>query len=127
MQPTGDPANFSRTNEESAEQLLDIARVASPRLWLVKLGCPGETTVTMIAGGICSYDHGSQLDEAVAFLRAHRSFVAFVTIDIGANDFPCQGRVVRPARRPFSRTTWSRSALPKVISLALASSRSLAT
>jgi lysophospholipase L1-like esterase len=44
----------------------------------------------MIAGGICSYDHGSQLDEAVAFLKAHRSFVAFVTIDIGANDFPCQ-------------------------------------
>ena len=44
----------------------------------------------MVNGGICSYRHGSQLDEAVHFLEAHRSFVAFVTIDIGANDFPCQ-------------------------------------
>jgi hypothetical protein len=43
----------------------------------------------MIEGGICSYDHGSQLDEAVAFIEAHRQFVAFITIDIGANDFDC--------------------------------------
>jgi hypothetical protein len=43
----------------------------------------------MVEGGICSYDHGSQLDEAVAFIEAHRQFVAFITIDIGANDFAC--------------------------------------
>jgi lysophospholipase L1-like esterase len=89
VQPIGDPARQYRTNEGYAEQLLAIARVESPKLTLVKLGCPGETTVTMVEGGICSYDHGSQLDEAVAFIEAHRQFVAFITIDIGANDFAC--------------------------------------
>ena len=89
VQPIGDPANLYRTTDGYAEQLLGIARAGSPKLSLVKLGCPGETTATMIAGGICTYAHGSQLDEAVAFLRGHRSLVAFVTIDIGANDFPC--------------------------------------
>ena len=51
----------------------------------------------MINGGICSYPHGSQLDEAVAYLESHRQFVAFITIDIGANDFPCQAAECVPA------------------------------
>lgn len=89
VQPIGDPADLYRTDEGYAEQLLEIARGDSPKLSLVKLGCPGETTTTMIDGGICAYSHGSQLEEAVAFLQAHRQMVAFVTIDIGANDFPC--------------------------------------
>jgi GDSL-like Lipase/Acylhydrolase family len=33
-----------------------------------------------------SFPHGSHLAEAVGFLRAHRGFVSFVTIDIGADD-----------------------------------------
>ena len=57
-----------------------------PALQLVKLGCPGETTSTMINGGICRYPGGSQLAAAVAFLRAHRGHVLLVTLDIGAND-----------------------------------------
>ncbi|HEX2754945.1 MAG TPA: SGNH/GDSL hydrolase family protein [Candidatus Limnocylindrales bacterium] len=97
VQPIGDPADLYRTDAGYAEQLLGIAQPQSPKLGLVKLGCPGETTTTMIAGGICSYAHGSQLDEAVAFLRAHRAHVAFVTIDIGANDFPCQTAECVPA------------------------------
>jgi lysophospholipase L1-like esterase len=55
-------------------------------LRLVKLGCPGETTSTMINGGICRYPGGSQLAAAVAFLRDHRGHVLLVSIDIGAND-----------------------------------------
>ena len=90
VQPIGDPANMYRTNDGYADQLYAIAKSRFPNLVLVKLGCPGETTGTMIAGGICDYHHGSQLDEAVAFLHAHHRFVAFVTIDIGSNDFPCQ-------------------------------------
>jgi lysophospholipase L1-like esterase len=97
VQPIGDAADLYRTREGYAEQLLAIARVESPKLSLVKLGCPGETTTTMIAGGICTYPHGSQLDEAVSFLNAHRALVAFVTIDIGANDFPCQAAECVPA------------------------------
>ncbi|OGO55941.1 MAG: hypothetical protein A2V84_02630 [Chloroflexi bacterium RBG_16_70_13] len=97
VQPIGDPADAYRTDEGYAEQLLAIAQTESPKLSLVKLGCPGETTTTLIEGGICSYPHGSQLDEAVAFLHAHRDFVAFVTIDIGANDFPCYDAECIPA------------------------------
>jgi len=97
VQPIGDADDLYRTDDGYAEQLLAIARVDSPKLSLVKLGCPGETTSTMIDGGICSYPHGSQLDEALAFLWAHRALVAFVTIDIGANDFPCQEPACVPA------------------------------
>ena len=57
-----------------------------PGLKLVKLGCPGETTVSMINGGICRYPAGSQLAAAVGFLQAHRGRVLLVTLDIGAND-----------------------------------------
>jgi lysophospholipase L1-like esterase len=56
-----------------------------PTLKLVKLGCPGETTVSMITGGICHYRSGSQLRAADAFLRQHRGQVLLVTLDIGAN------------------------------------------
>jgi lysophospholipase L1-like esterase len=97
VQPIGDAVDLYRTDEGYAEQLLQIARATLPKLSLVKLGCPGETTTTMIAGGICAYPHGSQLDEAIAFLRSHRALVAFVTIDIGANDFPCQAAECVPA------------------------------
>jgi lysophospholipase L1-like esterase len=90
VQPIGDPANLYRTDQGYADQLFAMAREWYPNLRLVKLGCPGETTGTMIDGGICAYDHGSQLDEAVRFLHAHGKFVAFVSIDIGFNDFPCQ-------------------------------------
>jgi lysophospholipase L1-like esterase len=57
-------------------------------LTLVKLGCPGETTTSMLTGvgSPCTYRRGSQLAAAVAFIRAHRSQIALVTIDIGAND-----------------------------------------
>jgi lysophospholipase L1-like esterase len=59
---------------------------AHPGLKLVQLGCPGETTETMMHGGICRYPGGSQLAAAAAFLRSHRGHVLLVTIDIGAND-----------------------------------------
>ena len=97
VQPIGNPDELFRTDRGYAEQLLQTARARYPKLALEKLGCPGETTTTMIQGGICTYDEGSQLDEAIAFLHAHRQFVAFVTIDIGANDFPCQAAECIPA------------------------------
>jgi lysophospholipase L1-like esterase len=90
VQPTGDAADMFRTDEGYPDQLFEMAKVWYPNLKLVKLGCPGETTGTMITGGICEYDNGSQLAEAVEFLHAHGKFVAFVSIDIGVNDFPCQ-------------------------------------
>ena len=68
------------------DQLAARLRGSLPHLRLVKLGCSGETTSTMIHGGICRYPAGSQLAQAARFLRAHRGRTALITIDIGAND-----------------------------------------
>jgi lysophospholipase L1-like esterase len=74
------------TAQGYADQLYAALRAGDPGLRLVKLGCSGETTHTMIDGGICSYPAGSQLAQAVSFLRAHRGHISLITIDIGAND-----------------------------------------
>jgi lysophospholipase L1-like esterase len=57
-------------------------------LRLAKLGCPGETTTSMLtgAGSPCAYPQGSQLAAALAFLRAHHGQTGLITIDIGANN-----------------------------------------
>jgi lysophospholipase L1-like esterase len=84
------------TNQGYPDQLYAMLRPFDHNLVLAKLGCPGETTATMINGGICGYagdqrfsltaDKGNQLAAALAFLRAHRGHVPLITIDIGAND-----------------------------------------
>ena len=74
------------TDQGYPDQLYAMLHPGDPGLRLVKLGCAGETTTTMIHGGICSYPGGSQLAAAVRFLRAHPGRVSLVTIDIGAND-----------------------------------------
>jgi lysophospholipase L1-like esterase len=74
------------TGQGYPDQLYAVLHRGQPALRLVKLGCPGETTATMIHGGICRYRGGSQLAAAVAFLNAHRGRVVLVTIDVGAND-----------------------------------------
>ncbi len=57
-----------------------------PGLVQENLSCSGATTTSLIEGPGCSYSTGTQLGDAEAFLRAHQGQVAFVTIDIGAND-----------------------------------------
>jgi acetyl esterase/lipase len=57
-----------------------------PNLQVENLGCGGATTASMADGPGCSYTTGTQLGDAVAFLKAHPHQVAFVTIDIGADD-----------------------------------------
>jgi len=74
------------TSDGYADQVYAALHPSRPGLRLVKLGCPGETTASMINGGICRYRSGSQLAAAVAFLQAHRGRVLLVTLDIGAND-----------------------------------------
>jgi lysophospholipase L1-like esterase len=74
------------TRQGYADQLYATLRRGDPGLRLIKLGCSGETTSTMIHGGICRYPGGSQLAAAASFLRAHRGRVSLITIDIGAND-----------------------------------------
>jgi lysophospholipase L1-like esterase len=92
-------AYFDTTNQGYADQLWRSRRTSDPGLVLVKLGCSGETTTSMVegfpfgirfppphGGALCHYRHGSQLADAVAFLERHRDQIAFVTIDIGGND-----------------------------------------
>ncbi|HEY3833328.1 MAG TPA: carboxylesterase family protein [Acidimicrobiia bacterium] len=55
-------------------------------LQTVNLGCGGATTTSMANGPGCSYSSGTQLGDAVAFLKAHGHQVALVTIDVGASD-----------------------------------------
>ena len=86
-----DATGMNRASDEGyPDQLHALLRTTMPHLRLVKLGCSGETTLTMIRGGVCRYPKGSQLGEALAFLHAHRQFVTLVTLDVGADDLlPC--------------------------------------
>jgi lysophospholipase L1-like esterase len=79
------PGEFARGY---ADQLYHRVHSRQRQLRLVKLGCPGETSESLISGidSPCSYPSGSQLDEATSFLRAHPGQVSFITINIGGND-----------------------------------------
>ena len=71
-------------------RVLDAEQDTSPKTKLVNLACSGETSTSLVNGGRCSYDEGSQLAEAVEFLSAHRHTTRLVTLTIGANDVtPC--------------------------------------
>jgi lysophospholipase L1-like esterase len=106
FQPIGGPASSAAPpgyNQGYADQLFKLERGRYTQLQLVKLGCGGESTVSMLDGsqdrnvasscGPPSFyaqhypDGGTQQAEAMTFLQEHRGSVAFVTIDIGANDF----------------------------------------
>jgi lysophospholipase L1-like esterase len=72
-----------------ADDLFLTLQAKDPSLQLIKLGCSGESTGTMINGGKCvdRYPAGtSQLSVAEQFLAEHRADVEYLTIDIGAND-----------------------------------------
>jgi lysophospholipase L1-like esterase len=85
------------TTQGYADDLAVAERVHVRDLQLVKLGCGGETTASMLTGKgnaaharrfHCDRAGGSQLAAAVRFLKAHHRAgeVPLVTIDIGAND-----------------------------------------
>jgi lysophospholipase L1-like esterase len=90
FQPIGGPHTNSAAvgySQGYADQLFKLARDGGQdQLRLVKLGCGGESTATMIEDSRCAYDTGSQLGDAVEFLDAHPGEVAFITINLGAND-----------------------------------------
>ena len=106
-QPIGGPRTFNVLpihgyDQGYADQLLKLERNSHPQLQLVKFGCGGESSVSMLHGsqfpdvaascGPPSFyaarypNGGTQLSEATAFLEAHSGSVAFITIDLGAND-----------------------------------------
>ena len=93
IQPDATGAS-QRTNDGYPDQLFDIIEPQFRKIRLVKLGCPGETTATMLAGGICDYRKGSQLAQAVKFLHSHKDKVELITIDMGVNDILAAGCIV---------------------------------
>ena len=69
-----------------ADDVLAGIRATQPKTTLVNLACPGERSTTMVSGGTCAYDEGSQLDQALEFLHAHGRYTRVVTVQVGAND-----------------------------------------
>ena len=70
--------------------VLSALQESAPKAKLRNLSCSGATTTSMLGEDRCTYEQGSQVDAAVAFLAAHKTKVDLVTIDIGANDVtPC--------------------------------------
>ncbi|HSX66588.1 SGNH/GDSL hydrolase family protein [Nocardioides sp.] len=70
-----------------AGRVLTSLQAENSKVKLANLGCVGgETTTTFTDGGICSYDEGSQLDQAVVFLRAHARTTRLVTLSLGGNN-----------------------------------------
>jgi lysophospholipase L1-like esterase len=70
--------------------VLQVLRTSAPKTQLRNLACDGETSITFVSGGKCSYEEGSQLAQALVFLRAHSSTTHLVTVTIGGNDLtPC--------------------------------------
>src|SRR2546421_9658891 len=95
------PAGVSaETNQGYTDQLAGLERSRFRGLKLYKLGCGGESTSSMLGIGnrtFCQYRgdrrlgyanrrKGSQIAAAEKFLRQRRVHVAFVTLDIGADD-----------------------------------------
>jgi len=96
VQPDATTGVNQRTDDGYPDQLFNILSAEEDDLRLVKLGCENrETTETMIyGGGLCEYEEGSQLAQAIKFLRKHGDDVALITIDIGVNDVIFSGCII---------------------------------
>jgi lysophospholipase L1-like esterase len=85
------------TDEGYVDDIGAWAAKKIPSLQVIKLGCGGDTTTSLLTGKgndknarllHCDRQGGSQLAAAVSFLKAHHAAgeVPLITIDIGAND-----------------------------------------
>jgi len=74
-------------------QVLDHLQASDDKYKQRNLACHvTETSAEMISGGDCAYEEGSQLAQALVFLRAHSDTTGVVTLTIGGNDIsPCLG------------------------------------
>lgn len=97
VQPIGPNQTDVFTNQGFTDFLYPKARKLIPGLKLVKLGCGGATTNSMINGTRRCREPGlpyasvskatSQLTYAAKFIRKHRGRVKLITVSIGGNDF----------------------------------------
>jgi lysophospholipase L1-like esterase len=115
----------SNTNEGYADDLYQTELKSIHSLQLVKLGCGGETTQSMITGRgnkFAAYNHchpagGSQLAAAVKFLKAHhaKGEVPLVTIDIGANDVDACATAPNPVTCAGAGANQIATDVPKIL------------
>jgi GDSL-like Lipase/Acylhydrolase family len=92
FQPTGIPAhNGKRTDTGYANDLVTYVAKHGIQLLMRQVGCPGETTRTMlITSDHCYKPPGRQLFAAEKYLEKEGSAAGLVTIDLGFNDVrPC--------------------------------------
>jgi lysophospholipase L1-like esterase len=82
----GSDGHSRPTNQGYVDMVAASLRSRHSNLRTIKFGCGGETTQTMLHGGICHYAKGSELAEAESFLKAHKGHVVAVTVNIGDND-----------------------------------------
>jgi lysophospholipase L1-like esterase len=102
-----------------------------PTLQVIKLGCGGDTTTSLLTGKgndaaakalHCDRQGGSQLAAAVSFLKSHHAAgeVPLITIDIGAND-------LAPCLQLTSATAAAACANPAIATVKLNTARILAS
>lgn len=100
------------------DRLYAQLKKSDPGLKHIRLGCTGETTQSLIKGGVCHYPNaGSQLDAALQAMAQHHGKVAYVTLSVGANDIQacvsatgtldgaCLGRTSRSMGQNLARIT----------------------
>jgi len=79
------------------DQIYAMLKQRYPGLVHVRLGCGGETTTTMLEGGLCDhYRTGSQMGDAVKFFRDHRDRIVLATLNMAANDIAASGCIAIP-------------------------------
>ncbi len=87
VQPTVQKPKGQRTNEGYANRLVALAAAKGVQLRLTQIGCPGESTLTLINGrNRCYKSVDTQLSDAVAYLKSHHLRDVLITIDVGFND-----------------------------------------
>lgn len=87
------------TRQGYVDQIYRVLRKSYPNLKHIRLGCGGETSATLIAGGLCAYAEESQLSEALDVIERNEGRVVLLTLNIGTNDLAFSGcfSVVDPA------------------------------
>lgn len=86
-QPTLTSPDGQPTSDGYANDLVSYEASRGVSLQLTQLGCPGETTTSMINGSDpCYGGRSSQLAQAISFLKAHHNDAGIVSIDIGFNN-----------------------------------------
>jgi GDSL-like Lipase/Acylhydrolase family len=87
FQPTPDTPHGVPTDEGYTDDLVTYEAARGITLDLTQVGCPGETTTTMLTGNDHCYGGvDTQLATAMNFLSAHQGEQGIVSIDIGFNN-----------------------------------------